>query len=294
MSTKQRGPAFGVLTRRPLNFVQNHYLHQLHLRNTVKVNSLMTIQITELRAISHLTYRNKEKNLEKPIMSFLLTPPITSLPLLTDASWKIIHQDATSEINLPLNESVGCWEIPNPFNLPNSPPITHIPPSFKSKVPITRPAYPPTLKIPFQLESLTTLIFIGFTPYGSKLTFGAFQHRELSYNDIDLLTFAQRYITPFANQAQAETKNGQRGNKWERFAELSGYDVRAGECWDKIDLVTGWTERIIDLVWLKMSRRYHFLYELDELAMQGKLLNWAGGEEVPPKFGYLATSSLIR
>lgn len=229
-------------------------------------------------------------------MPFLRTPPLTSLPLLTDESWRIIHQDYTSEINLPLDESVGYWEIPNPFNLPTSPPITHIPPSFKSKVPITRPAYPPTLNIPFQLESFTTLIFIGFTPHGAKPAFEAFLDRELSYNDIDLLTFAQKYITPFANQARADTKNGQNGgNKRKRFAELSGYDVsRIGGCWDRIDPITGWTERIIDLVWPKMSRRYHFLYELEELAVQGKLLDWARSGEVPPRFGYLATAGLMR
>lgn len=231
-------------------------------------------------------------------MCSLLTPPITSLPLLTDESWKIIHQDPSSEINLPLDESIGYWEIPNPFNLPSSPPIKHIPPSFKSKVPITRPAYPPTLKIPFQLESLTTLIFIGFTPRGSKLTFDAFSDRELSYYDIDLLTFAQRYITPFANQAQAETKNGQSGgNKWERFGELAGYDVSragGGEFWDRIDPLTGWTVRIIDWVWPRMSRRYHFLFELDDLATQGKFLDWARGDDVLPKFGNLATAGLMR
>lgn len=94
-----------------------------------------------------------------------------------------------------------------------------------------------------------------------------------------------------------ETKNGQSGgNKWERFAELSGYDVsKAGgtEFWDRIDPVTGWTERIIDLVWPRMSRRYHFLYELDELAVQGNFLDWARGEKVPPKFGNLATAGLM-
>lgn len=231
-------------------------------------------------------------------MPFLRTPPIISLPLLTDESWRIIHQGSASEINinLPLDESVGYWEIPNPFNLPTFPPITHIPPSFKNKIPITRPAYPPSLKIPFQLESLTTLIFIGFTPHGAKLTFEAFLDRELSYYDIDLLTFAQKYITPFANQAQAETKNGQSGgNKWERFAELSGYDVsREGGFWDRIDPITGWTEKIIDMVWPKMSRRYHFLYELGELAVQGKFLDWAREEAVLPRFGCLATAGLMR
>ncbi|MCJ1346309.1 hypothetical protein MMC31_004524 [Peltigera leucophlebia] len=225
------------------------------------------------------------------------TSPITSLPLLTDESWKIIHQDPSSEISLPLNESVGYWEIPNPFNLPGSPPITHIDPGSASKDPIVHAAHPPNLKIPFQLESLTTLIFIGFTPRGAKLTFDAFRDRELSYYDIDLLTFAQRYITPFANQAQKETKNGQSGgNKWKRFGELSGYDIskaRTEDFWDRIDPATGWTERIIDFVWPRMSRRYHFLYELDELAVQGKFLDWARGEEVPPKFGNLATAGLM-
>lgn len=231
-------------------------------------------------------------------MCSLLTPPITSLPLLTDESWKIIHQDPASEIKLPLDESVGYWEIPNPFNLPNFPPITHIPPCFNSIEPITRSAYPPTFKLPFQLESRTTLIFIGFTPRASKLAFDAFCHREPSYFEIDLLTFAQRYITPFANQAQAETENGQNGgNKWERFAQLSGYDVckaRVGEFWDMIDPVTGWTKRIIDLVWPRMSRRYHFLYEFHELALQVKFLEWAREEEFPPKFGNLATAGLMR
>lgn len=225
-------------------------------------------------------------------MPLLRSPPLTSLPLLTDESWRIIHQDSASEISLPLDESVGYWEIPNPFNLPTCPPITHISPDFKSKVPIIRPAYPPTLKIPFQLESLTTLIFIGFTPHGAKLTFDAFLDRELSHYDIDLLTFAQTYIAPFANQALAETKNGQNGeNKWEKFGELSGYDVsRVGVFWDGIDPITGWTERIIDMVWPKMSRRYNFLYELEDLAVQGKFLDWARGKELPPRFGYLATA----
>lgn len=228
-------------------------------------------------------------------MPLLRSPPLISLPLLTDESWKIIHQDAGSEINLPLDESVGYWEIPNPFNLPASPLITHIPPSFKSKIAITRPAYPPTLKIPFQLESLATLTFIGFTPHGSKLTFDAFLDRELSHYDIDLLTFAQRYITPFANQAQAEAKSGKcGGNKWERFAELSGYDVGGvGEYWDIIDPITGWTERIIDFVWPKMSRRYHFLSELENLAVQGRFLDWARGEEIPPRYGYIARAGLM-
>lgn len=225
-------------------------------------------------------------------MPLLRSPPLISLPLLTDESWKIIHQDSASEISLPLDESVGYWEIPNPFNLPDSPPITQIPPSFKSKIPITRPAYPPTLKIPFQLESLYTLTFIGFTPHGSKLAFDAFLDRELSHYDIDLLTFAQRYITPFANQAQADTSAG--GNKWGRFAELSGYDVRrVGGCWDRIDPITGWTERIIDFVWPKMSRRYHFLSELEDLAVQGRFSDWARGKEIPPRYGYLATTGLM-
>lgn len=224
-------------------------------------------------------------------MPLLRSPPLISLPLLTDESWRIIHQDPASEINLPLDESIGYWEIPNPFNLPISPPITNIPPCFKSKIPIIRPAYPPTLKIPFQLGSIATLTFIGFTPRGSKLTFDAFLDRELSYYDIDLLTFAQRYITPFANQAQAETRNGKSGgNKWERFAELSGYDVRSvGGHWDMIDPITGWTERIIDFVWPKMSRRYHFLSELENLAVQGRFLDWARSEEIPPRYGYLAS-----
>lgn len=228
-------------------------------------------------------------------MPYLRIPPLLSLPLLTDESWRIIHQDSTSEISLPLDESVGYWEIPNPFNLPTFPPITHIPPSFKSKIPIIRPAYPPNLKIPFQLESLTTLTFIGFTPRGSKLTFDAYLDRQFSCDNIDLLTFAQRYITPFANQAQVETENGQSGeNKWERFAELSGYDVRmVGGYWDIIDPITGWTERIIDFVWPKMSRRYHFLNELEELAVQGKFGDWARRDEVPPRFGYLATAGLM-
>lgn len=226
-------------------------------------------------------------------MSLLRPPPLISLPLLTDRSWKIIHQDPGSEINLPLDESVGYWEIPNPFNLPGSPPIIHIPPNFNSNRPITRPAYPPTLKIPFQLESLATLTFIGFTPQGSKLTFDALLDREWSHYDIDLLTFAQRYITPFANQAQEETRNGE-GNKWERFAELSGYDVRrVGGYWDIIDPITGWTERIIDFVWPKMSRRYHFLSELENLAVQGRFSEWARGEDIPPRYGYNAKAGLM-
>lgn len=84
------------------------------------------------------------------------------------------------------------------------------------------------------------------------------------------------------------------GNKWGRFAELSGYDVRrVGGYWDIIDPLTGWTERIIDFVWPKMSRRYNFLSELENLAVQGRFLDWARAEEIPPRYGYIARAGLM-